>query len=1179
MQQDMNRITAKVQLHNYRFPRTRAHRSGEYAIVLLEVIKTLEGDLNVQAVNSNGCIIVTGIMPKLEPGVEYKFTGSLVFDKKWGYQYECENIVMNYNLTSIADQKKFLSFILTESQIDSLYQEYNNPIELLDAKNIGALTKVKGIGPATALRMCNKYSENADNSRAYVELKEYNLSKAAIMSLIKNLGSADTVCDVINENPYNLIKLVRGYGWEKADRIARAKGFTTDCKERCLAFTQYRLEQIAEEGNSRVNIVELLNEIMTTCYPVTKENLKIYIKEKMVGQSDFESVYQKIINKEKIEDMPLLYYSKDTQFTGLLKLKVVERKIADELQRLNNAECNTQFDEKICEQIIQECEEEQGYKYTDEQKKAIWNCINNNVSILTGPSGSGKTSTLKPLIKIFNHYKCRVSQTALSGRAASLLTEVTGLEGKTIHRLLRYDPIEEKFSYDKEHPLRTDIIILDEVSMVGEELFLNLIEAISNGAKLFMVGDIKQLPPISVGNILGDCIKSGYISISMLTVIQRQAMKSGIISQSVMINNGIPLVKPDFVGEEIRGELNDFKIICHTDNNIVHKSAIDEFKRMIKEEHINPDDIQIIVPVRTRGVNSCRYFNAEIQDMVNKNPKGIDVEIIENNNKYTITYRPGDRVMVIKNNYHAMTVTGEETAIFNGNIGHIKDIDKESMIIEFDAIQETVIIERDSWKDITHAYAITCHKCVTGDTLIYTNKGIKTIKELDNGALPGEQRRLNTDIKVFNGIDYEQPSHFYNAGESEILKIRTKYNYELKCTLDHKIKIRRGTEELFVEASEVKVQDKVFIPINFNSDTQEFLPAEWQDTNLNVRAKRYTRPTKMTEDFALFLGMMVADGTLRRRGFHYYKRNLKTVQLFNELLFKLFGYKGTIRKHGKNTNAWGIECSSCDISQFLLNIDGLKPHDKHIPNCIFLSDKKYQLKFLQGFFEDGGVHMKNDNFDMIELSCKSENCAKEIRALLLQNGIVSSKYNYYKNRISKKTGKILDIYKIMIYSHSALEFKNKIGFLDEEKNNRLNLVLQNPTLSHNKDEVIIENDTQYILLPITEITTGYEQTYCLTMPKTHQFVQNGIIGSNCQGSQFPYVIVAVDMGSYPLLMREWLYTAITRGRKWCTLIGQNKAINTCVRTSNIKTKQTWLKDELYQKYLNSIEENGDGFNG
>lgn len=724
-------INVKVKLHNYRFPKDRAPIPGAFAIVCLDILEVISGVISGECVAPNGTITVTGEMPTFEDGMEYFLTATLTEDPKWGLQYHKPQVRLAYNMSKREDQEKFLSFFMTETQIKSLFYSYENPIELLEQKNIGALTKIKGIGPYTANKMCIKYAANINNGRAYVELKDMGLTKAAIDKLIKQFGSPDLVIDIIKKNPYSLITLVNGYGWEKADRIALAQGFERGCKERCLAYTNYKLGKIAnEDGNSKMDLGELMEDVAAQCAPTDKQTLANWIKEQTIEAAECAQWEAGEETERDWSTPPVFYYDKTTRFFGLYKYRSLEKKIAYELERLKVAPNQTSFDKDVCEKIIRGVEVEQGFAYTSEQRKAIWSIVNNNVAILTGSSGTGKSSTLKPLIRIFQHYGYRVAQCALSGRASSLLTEYTGLVGKTIHRLLHYLPDLERFDHNKGNPLTEDVIILDETSMVGEELFYSLISSIRSGCKLLMLGDIKQLPPIAVGNLLQDCIASGYIPTTTLTVIQRQALKSGIISQSVDVCKGARLIPTGYVGEEIRGELKDFKIIAHDDASVTHAKVIQEFKKLYTEQHISPDDIQIVVPVRAKGMNSCRFFNAEVQALVNNKPgtKGIPVEVWDGNQHFEVVYKPGDRIMVTKNNYHARNLYGGETAIFNGNLGHIKDIDKESMLISLNDGEE-VIIPRDEWNNITHSWAATCHK-LQGAQAPYV------IVSIDNSAYP-----------------------------------------------------------------------------------------------------------------------------------------------------------------------------------------------------------------------------------------------------------------------------------------------------------------------------------------------------------------------------------------------------------------------------------------------------------
>lgn len=723
---EKNRLVAKVKLDHYRYPRSGVE-SGKYAIIFFRVLKVIEGKLpqafSLDPETFLPTICGVGCMPKIDNVSEYILTGTEVEDKKWGSQFEVESIRLDYDMRQERDQRKFFSYFLSDRQIDAMFDTFKNPVELLDTKNIGELIKVKGIGPATAARMCMKYEECKDNGRAYIALKELDLTKNAIDRLVEKYGSADIVVDKVTTNPYILIREVRGYGWKKADMIAQKQGFTTDCKERVIAFAQYYLDSQADiNGNSWVSIEDLLTNVSNECTPVTKENLTTWLKENMAGHEEFEQYFERQLEINTVEPHPLFYYYKPDRRVGLFSLRLMERNIAYHLQRLQEGSNNCPYDEELFNNIIAEVEEEQGYEYTSEQKDGIYNILTNNVSIITGSAGSGKTSLLSAAIRILKSYKLRVDQCALSGRASSLLSEVTHVPGKTIHRLLSFMPNYEKFAFNEHNPLHSDVVILDETSMVGGELFLSLISAIKTGSKLVMLGDTHQLEAIGLANILKDCLSSGYIGSTVLTKIHRQAARSGIISQSLQVSNGHSIVKNDFSGEEIRGELQDFKIVASFDAGLVQRNIIKEFTKLYKDQKIPIEDIQVIVPMRVRGNISCKILNDEIQEIVNpKTTKDFTFEYTDGGQKITTHFRPKDRVMITRNNYHAIGMDGEEKQIFNGNVGSIVDISDEMMIVNVRDVGE-IILSRESWGSVMLGYAITVHK-KQGDSVPYAILG------------------------------------------------------------------------------------------------------------------------------------------------------------------------------------------------------------------------------------------------------------------------------------------------------------------------------------------------------------------------------------------------------------------------------------------------------------------------
>lgn len=721
-------VVLKVTLDHYRWPRKKTDiLPGHFAIVVFDLLSIVKGEVPDEFKVGDGYeIIVTGnTMPLLTKKAHYMLTGTLRNDKRYGLQYVVDEIHLDYDMSKVEDQKTFFSFFMTPDRIDQLFITLKDPLRALQTKDLAELQKVKGVGPFMALKMCQKFEECKGNSRAYVALQKLGLTKSAIDRLVAHYHSADVAIDKIQSNPYILIKEVRGYGWERADEIATKQGFSSGSRERTMAYAQYYLEKQADDnGNSWVSIEDLINNIASMCVPATKADIAAWLKEDMAGQTDFEEYFKNLANPALNCEKPTFFYEKDQRRVGLYSLRILEKSIALEIQRIQKAPFETKFDHEVCERIIKETEKEVGYEYTEEQRQAMWNILNENVSLLTASAGCGKSSTLRPLVKIFRHYKLRVEQTALSGRASSLLSEITDVDGKTIHRLLAYMPEQERFAHSERCPLKADVIVLDEASMVGEELFLCLIKAIKSGAKLILLGDTKQLPPISVGNILSDCIRSGYVTNNILTKIHRQAAQSGIVTQSLVVADGHSILKNDFIGEEVRGDLKDFKVVSCYDVNLVQFNIIKEFKKLYLEQQVPASSIQIVVPTRSKGNTSCRVLNDIVQSIVNGSPKvkSVQVHMKEKGMEYDVTFKVGDRVLVNHNNYHAIDSNGEEQAIFNGNIGYIKDLGDDIMIVNFPE-QGDVMLDKDDWWNLSLAYAITVHK-IQGSQAPYVIVGV-----------------------------------------------------------------------------------------------------------------------------------------------------------------------------------------------------------------------------------------------------------------------------------------------------------------------------------------------------------------------------------------------------------------------------------------------------------------------
>ena len=685
-----DKVRLKVRVERIIYPKN-GQTSGSWTIAAFRIEEVLEGEVP-ECFQWSLRFTAKGSMPALNARDTYTMVAHLVEDAKYGLQYEVDLMCLDYDLTDKDDQLKFFSFFLTPTQTAALYENCDNPLVLLQNHDTKALMKIKGIGPVTAQRMINKYEDSKDLSLAFVRFYDLGLTKGAIEKLVHFYGSPEAAVEVIEKNPYLLIIQVPGYGWAKADAIAMSQGLAHDSDERMGAYLVHYLREQAEmNGNSWVSVEDLCVVIDQVCDPQNDERI-------------YELIRRNIKNH-------VLYYDKETERVGLMEYRELEQQIANEILRIQRGAAHIEINSERAETIIRSVELEQGFEYTEEQRTAIWNTLNNQFSILTGSAGVGKSSVVNGIAHVLEAHNFRVAQVSLSGRAASKLTEITHIEGKTIHRLLKYDPESGKFFHNKENPLPYDIIIGDEVSMWGGEITLSLLQAIPTGAKVLFIGDTKQLEAIGLASVLTDTIKSHTMPTVQLTKIQRQQADSGIITQSLKVACGEQIVGPKTSGVEYRGVRKDFKLVTYIDSALTQSKIIDEFKELYINQHVPANDIQVLVPMRSRGEASCRALNLAIQEIVNGTPSvdEITVPYTDGNYKYSYTYRPNDRIIIMKNNYKTINIEGNKEPIYNGNVGYIKQIGPDFMIVNLTE-QGDIILGAEDYNNLSLGYAITVHK-------------------------------------------------------------------------------------------------------------------------------------------------------------------------------------------------------------------------------------------------------------------------------------------------------------------------------------------------------------------------------------------------------------------------------------------------------------------------------------
>ena len=549
------------------------------------------------------------------------------------------------------------------------------------------LAEVKGISERKAQEIYRQFHDKQDMRQAMMFLSKYGITTAYAVKIYNEYGSR--LYDIIRENPYQLAEDVSGIGFRLADEIARKAGIGMDSEYRIRSGVIYVLLQATLNGHVYLPVKELKAQ--------ASEILQIS-EDQVENQLMNLSIDKKIIIKN-IEDEPVVYAS--TYY-------YMELNTARMLKNLN---IRYEVSMREAEHQIQRIEAEEKIFLDDMQKTAVVEAARNGVLVITGGPGTGKTTTINALIRFFENEGMEIRLAAPTGRAAKRMTEATGCEAQTIHRMLELTggPEEEQgshFERNEQNPLETDVVIIDEMSMVDIHLMHALLKAIVPGTRLIMVGDVNQLPSVGPGNVLKDIIRSHCFNVVMLTKIFRQAMESAIIKNAHKINDGEDI--------DLAVKTTDFFCLKRYQAMDIQGVVI-ALVRDILPKNIGAasNDIQVLTPMR-KGELGVERFNKLLQEYLN--PKDGSKREKEQGDRI---FREGDKVMQVKNNYQLEWEITDRyniplekgVGVFNGDTGIVKEINffAEQMTVEFDEGRK-IVYSFNQLDELELAYAITVHK-------------------------------------------------------------------------------------------------------------------------------------------------------------------------------------------------------------------------------------------------------------------------------------------------------------------------------------------------------------------------------------------------------------------------------------------------------------------------------------
>lgn len=651
--------------------------------------------------DDSGSLILKGEMLNPVQGQECVTTATLVNDPKYGFQYKIISFApyITVNEEDAVSKRMYLETIFTARQVDAMYHAVSDPFKALKENNIAELIKANGVGVKTAPLLIKKFEDNFSLSKLCSELGSYGLSNSMMRRLLSFYHSPDIVIQKVKENPYMLTE-VGGIGFKTADEIALKGGMKKNDLRRISAYIVFKLTECGQQGDSYISFDQLTQSIF-------EELGTDYISYELI-----DSAIDAISDK--------LWISSDGSLIGLLEYYKLESNICNELLRIADSK-SSELHYNNLDDRIREIESEQGWEFTDQQRKGIESVNDNCLTIINGLAGTGKSSVAAAVIKLFkdaNSIAC-----CLSGKAAARLGEIIGTDGSTIHRLLGYNPKFNGFTYTKNNQLFNNLIIIDEISMIGGSLFYSLLQAIKTGTKVLMLGDTGQLSAIGECNVASDIIMSGRLSLVTLDKIHRQGAKSAIITQSIKIRHGMQIIPRDYVGVDCRGELKDLLLDVYNDKAETASKMLEYFKAELRNNGNDILKVQMIAPMKTRGDTCTQALNTLAQEYYNPYRGQDSVELHRGlNGKFSI--RVGDKIIITKNNYKDCYFADDELAtgnedsdvevapvpIFNGFIGIVTEIDAQSYMVVDMANVGKVVIPKDQFGIIDLAYAITVHK-------------------------------------------------------------------------------------------------------------------------------------------------------------------------------------------------------------------------------------------------------------------------------------------------------------------------------------------------------------------------------------------------------------------------------------------------------------------------------------
>lgn len=636
-------------------------------------------------------MVCTGVLYLIHPGEYVVFEGSFVVHPTYGLQFR----VTSYKETQPEDEATIERYLgsgaikgIGPALAARIVRRFKADTFRIIEERPEELAAIKGISARMAMEIADQVAQKRDMRKAMLFLGKLGIGMNLAVKIYKAYG--EELYKMVEENPYRLADDIDGVGFKIADEIARNAGVEMNSPFRIKSGIFYTLQQAVSNGHTYLPMDELL-ERASNILNINIDNPQDLLVEMVIARK---------ITIRKVEDLDVVYPS---------ALYNTELAVANKLWELANKYVvdEASFDKKMA--LIENCED---ISLDSLQKEAVREALANGVLVVTGGPGTGKTTTINAMIKYFENAGMEIKLAAPTGRAAKRMTEATGYDAQTIHRLLELSGVLSEdssgavFERNELNPLEADVIIIDEMSMVDVFLMNNLLKAVSVGTRLVLVGDANQLPSVGPGNVLKDIIDSEMFSVVRLNKIFRQEAAGDIVVNAHKINKGEQF--------EIGPSSKEFPFIKRMDANAIINATVTLIKEKLPkytDSHMN--DIQVLTPTR-KGSLGVERLNSVLQEYLNPKSAGkVEKEL------GGVIFREGDKVMQIKNNYkisweirgkHGIVVE-EGMGVFNGDTGIIDNVNLflSELTVKFEDDKYVTYSFKEA-DELEHAYAVTVHK-------------------------------------------------------------------------------------------------------------------------------------------------------------------------------------------------------------------------------------------------------------------------------------------------------------------------------------------------------------------------------------------------------------------------------------------------------------------------------------